>query len=175
LMRRGVRGLRWQIGLGLLTGVFQVLVSFGEPSDPQRVGPPYELTPAAESDRSRRFAFPAFSARNRADSPVSAGASRSPRCGFAGGPYPRRFPPHSPSLRRRPTRVDAGRDDPQKAPADQLVGRAEVCQNRNGRSPAATHCHARGYDMAGQSIWGTFSGGVFSCGGSGQLRGAQLQ
>ena len=34
---------------------------FAEPSDPQRVGPTYELTPTAESDRSRRFAFPALS------------------------------------------------------------------------------------------------------------------
>jgi hypothetical protein len=45
---------------------------FAEPFDPQRTGPPRRLTSTAESQRSRRFAFPEFYAGLHVPSPLSA-------------------------------------------------------------------------------------------------------
>ena len=129
-----------------------MFVTFAEPFDPQRAGPARQLTRTAESDRSRRFAFVALSASNHADSPslpephaVPAGAALAVFTGAV--PPALSEPPPTP-----PHGLTPAESMPKKPPANGLPGCANVCQKRNDQRPGATHCQARGYDMASPSI-----------------------
>jgi len=98
-------------------------VSYGEPFDPQRVGPPYELTLTAESKRSRRFAFAAFSARIAAGSLLSGNPVSCRRIAEQIFPTPVASPPILPAS------ADAGSRAPRVTMTGPLVGlRPSPCQ-----------------------------------------------